>query len=197
MRWVLFAWMSAVSAVHAADLEGTQLLTRIRTQMARTLARLPDYTCRETIERSLRRPPSKRYESRDVLRVDVAYLNGRELYAWPGDRLGERPLFDLVPDGSIGTGNFGMLGRAVFADNGPIFLFQGRSAADGRNQVKYAFQVPLANSTYTVRYGALSATVPYHGWFTANADTSDVIAFEIEANEIPRDLETVQANEHT
>lgn len=197
MRWVLYAWMSAVSAVHAADLEGPQLLTRIRTQMARTLARLPDYTCRETIERSLRRRPSNRYESRDALRVDVAYWNGRELYAWPGDRLGERALFDLVPDGSIGTGNFGMLGRAVFADNGPIFLFEGRSVENARNQVKYSFQVPLANSTYTVRYGVLTATVPYHGWFTADADTYDVIAFEIEANEIPRDLETLKAIEHT
>jgi hypothetical protein len=197
MRWVLFTWISAVSAVHAADLEGPQLLTRIRSQMARTLARLPDYTCRETIERALRRPPSNRYESRDILRVDVAYLNGRELYAWPGDRLGERKLFDMVPDGSVATGNFGMLGRAVFADNGPIFQFEGRSVVNGRNLVKYSFQVPLANSTYTVRYGVLAATVAYRGWFTADADTYDVIAFRIEANEIPRDLDTLQAVEHT
>src|SRR5690348_459970 len=140
MRWVLFTWMVALSAVQAADLNDPQRLTRIRTQMARTLAHLPDYTCRETIERALRRPPSNRYENRDTLRVDVAYLNGRELYAWPGDRLGERTLFDMVPDGSIATGNFGMLGRAVFADNGPIFHFEGTSAANGKNQVKYSFQ---------------------------------------------------------
>ena len=197
MRWLLLAWICVASSGHAADLDAPQLLARIRTQMAQTLAHLPDYTCRETIERSIRTPPSKRYENRDTLRVDVAYLNGRELYAWPGDRLGERSLFDLVPGGSIGTGNFGMLGRAVFADNGPIFLFQGRSVADGRNQVKYSFQVPLASSTYTVRYGALAAAVPYHGWFTADADTKDVLTFEIEANEIPRDLETLQADEHT
>jgi hypothetical protein len=197
MRWVLFTWMVALSAVQAADLNDPQRLTRIRTQMARTLAHLPDYTCRETIERALRRPPSNRYENRDALRVDVAYLNGRELYAWPGDRLGERTLFDMVPDGSIATGNFGMLGRAVFADNGPIFHFEGTSAANGKNQVKYSFQVPLANSTYTVRYGVLAATVAYHGWFTADADTYDVIAFEIEANEIPRNLDTLQATEYT
>lgn len=197
MRWVLLAWMAAVSAVHAADLSDPQRLTRIRTQMARTLARLPDYTCRETIERSIRIPPSKRYEDRDILRVDVAYLSGHELYGWPGSRLGEQSLFDMVQDGSIGTGNYGMLGRAVFADNGPIFHFEGMGAANGKNQVKYSFQVPLANSTYTIRYGVLAASVPYHGWFIADADTYDVMAFEIEANEIPRNLETLQATEYT
>jgi hypothetical protein len=37
--------------------------------------------------------------------------------------------------------------------------------------------------------------VPYHGWFTADTESNDVAAFEVDANEIPRDLDTLQGNE--
>jgi hypothetical protein len=196
VRWVLLGWILAPLLGLAADLTPPQLLSRIRNQMAQTLARLPDYTCRETIERSVQQPHSNRLENLDILYVDVAHLNGRELYAWPGARLGEHNLLEMVPDGSIGTGNFGMLARAVFADYGPIFLFQGRSIENGRSQVRFSFQVPLANSTYAIHYGSRNAIVPYHGWFTVDPDSNDVIVFQVEANEIPRNLETLQAIEH-
>ena len=196
MRWVLLAWIAALTSAPAADREGPQLLARIRTRMTQTLARLPDYTCRETIERSVQKPGATRFENRDLLRVDVAYLNGRELYAWPGERFGEKSLLEMVPGGAIGTGNFGALGRAVFADNGPVFMYEGRSAQNGRNQVRYSFQVPLGRSNYAIHNGQRAAMVAYHGWFTADAETGDVIAFEVEANEIPRELETLQGIEH-
>jgi hypothetical protein len=197
MRRLLLVGIAAVLAAPAADLTGPQLLTQVRAKMARTLAEMPNYTCRETIQRFNKLPGSAPFELRDVIRVDVAYLSSRELYAWPGSPFGDRSLIEMVPDGAIGTGNFASLSKAVFAANGPIFVFEGFSSENRRKQARFSFRVPLEYSTYAVRYGRRAADVAYHGWFTADAGTLDVISFDVAANEIPRDLETLQAIEHT
>src|SRR5690348_2539203 len=103
MRRVLLGWMAAVLVVRAADFADAQLLNHIRARMSRTLSQLPHYACRETIQRSLRHPGSATFEPRDVIRVDVAFLSDRELYAWPGTPFGEEALFEMVPEGAIGT----------------------------------------------------------------------------------------------
>jgi len=191
------AGMVLATAAHAADLTPPEILSLIRTRMAQTLARLPDYTCGETIERSVRARGSDQFEIQDLLRVDVAFLGGRELYAWPGSpRFGDQNILDMVPDGSIGTGNYGALGIDVFVTDAAAFTFDGRSVESGRSQVRFQYRVPLERSKYAIHFGALGATVSYHGWFTADAGTHDVIAFQIEADEIPRNLDTLKAVEH-
>ncbi|HLK50126.1 MAG TPA: hypothetical protein VKT49_18405 [Bryobacteraceae bacterium] len=116
MRAVVLSCLAAVTAARATDLDTAQVLKKVRNQMAETLARLPDYTCRENHARSVQRAGSNHYENRDLLRVDVAFLNGRELYAWPGSRFGQESLLEMARGGSIGTGNFGLLGKAVYRD---------------------------------------------------------------------------------
>lgn len=59
--------------------------------MAGNLARLPNYTCRQTIDRMTRRGgPARPFQPVDSTRFEVAFLDGREYYARPGEeRLSE------------------------------------------------------------------------------------------------------------
>src|SRR5438445_498169 len=50
------------------------LLARIKVHMLDTLARQPDYTCLETVERSRRDGYTRKYRLEDTLRLEVALV---------------------------------------------------------------------------------------------------------------------------
>ena len=99
------------------------LLAKIKVKMAENLDRLPNYTCEQTIERSRRRAPARKFELLDTVRLEVALVENRELYGWPGaNRITESDLSNLV-GGTIGNGDFGLLAR-MGADQARAFDFQ-------------------------------------------------------------------------
>ena len=107
-RWscIIFAFCSLASS--AQDLTPEQLLiAKIKMKMEDTLHGLPNYTCTETIERSRRRPPAKRFELQDVIRLEVGLVRGKELYALPGSyNFEEKTIEEFVNEGAISNGNF-------------------------------------------------------------------------------------------
>src|ERR1041384_7053548 len=108
------------------------LLSRIRRGMADHLAQLPNYTCRQTVERSVRYASSRRFHQLDTLRLEVSYVAGKELFGWPGDdKFEDKPLDEMVT-GAIGTGNFATHARAVFVRKGPVFTYAGKTTEAGR-----------------------------------------------------------------
>ena len=103
------------------------LIGRTRYHMIETLRRIPNYTCLETIERSVRRSDSKRASVVDALRLEVAVVDGKELFSWPGERqFKERDLRELAPGGAIGNGNFALHAKSVFGGGYVTFTFRGR-----------------------------------------------------------------------
>ena len=62
---------------------GADTLPRIREKMAEVLLRQPNYTCTETIERT-RQMVGSRTRIEDTLRMEVALVGGKEMFAWPG-----------------------------------------------------------------------------------------------------------------
>src|SRR5260221_8054694 len=102
------------------------LLARIRTHMQGVLEKQPNYTCSETIERSRRRNVRKRFELVDALHLEVAVVEGKELFAWPGEReFKDRDLREIAPGGAIGNGSFAMHARAVFLSNSATITYKG------------------------------------------------------------------------
>ena len=169
----------------------TLMLARIKVHMAEQLRRQPNYTCVELIERSRRAAGSRRYQFLDTLRLEVALVDGKELFAWPGARhFEEKRIEDLLDSGggAIGNGNFALHARAVFQSNAPTFRFAGETFTAGRRVVRYSFRVPRLTSGYSVRMGAARDTVGYEGFFEADADSLDLIHLEIVATEIPPTL---------
>src|SRR5579863_5982640 len=97
------------------DLEfppGVLLLSRIKRHVAHELEHLPEYTCLETVDRSLSRGDSKgkpgKLQPLDTLRLEILYSGRKELYASPGAHV----FRDESPAGFVAGG---MIGDGVFA----------------------------------------------------------------------------------
>ena len=162
------------------------LLARIKEKMSINLAQLPNYTCLQTIERSERRAPSKRVRLVDTLRLEVALVNGREMFSWPGaDGFEEEELREIVPTGAIGNGAFGLHARSVFLSGFPVITYAGKEELDGRKLLRYDYKVGLMVSGYRLRIGDAVGEVPYHGSFWADPETLDLFRLDVIADDIP------------
>lgn len=78
--WILCIFCCGILGAQELS-DQTTMLGRIRQKMADNLARTPDYTCLETIERS---STYQRAHLLDRVRVEVALVSGKELSSWPG-----------------------------------------------------------------------------------------------------------------
>ncbi len=167
----------------------TMLLARIKVRAERNLNRLPNYTCLETIERSRRRVASRKFELIDLVRLEVALVDGREMFAYPGSaRFDERDITDMVSGGTIGNGNFAIHARAVFLTNSATFRHLGERIHEGRRTIRFDYRVPMIQSGFKLRVKPSEGTVGYEGAFWADADTLDLVALEVHANDIPPHL---------
>lgn len=164
----------------------TILLARIRNVVAENLARLPDFTCVETIERSQREPGSKRFRFLDNIRLEVALVGGKELYAWPGSpRFEERDLRDMVGGGAIGTGDFALHAKSIYLGGSARFTYQGTEELRGRRVHVFHYRVPMAASGYIMRIGRTEGPVGYQGHVYNDAETLEIARIEIHIDEIP------------
>jgi hypothetical protein len=199
MRRVLPGFLLVVLAAGAAtEPTPSELLTLIRNRMSGTLAALPNYTCRETIERKVRKAKTRKITTTDLLRLDVAYLDHNETFAWPWSRqFGDERIGDLVPSGVIASGNFGSQAREIFSSPAVIFNFVGESSVDQRREVEFRFRMPLESSGFVIRHGPQSGVVAYHGFFSADPNTGDLIGLEVSPDSIPSDLDVAQARQET
>jgi hypothetical protein len=166
------------------------LLAGIRAHMAATLDRQPDYTCIEEIERSHRLASRGQYHLLDMLRLEVALVGGKEMFAWPGARSFEyTDLLKMVPAGAaIGNGNFALHARNVFDSSSPTFLYSGREKIDGREAVRYDYRVLRRVSRYSLRMRETEAVVGYHGSFWVAPATLDAIRLTVIADDVPQEL---------
>ena len=162
------------------------LLARTRLAAKRTLDRLPNYTCTLTVERSQRRPAGRRFELIDTLRLEVALVNGKELYSWPGAReFGEQELLDMVGGGgAIGTGEFALHAKAVLLTNQSIITYSGLEEDGGKQRHRFNFAVPQAASSYILRVAPLEGPVGYTGSFWVDPESYELHRLEMDLNDI-------------
>ncbi len=164
-------------------------LARIKTVMTETLARQPNYTCIQQVERSRRRLPKRRFQLHDVLRLEVALVDGKEMFAWPGSRRFEQTdLTEMIADGAIGTGDFALHARAVFHSSAPVFKYAGQSEMRGRQVERFDFSVTRLNSGYHIKSPGHEAVVGYHGSLWADVASQELVRLEVNADNIPEEL---------
>ncbi len=190
--WFVAVCLTGVVSASEAD---EIRLGRIRAHMAENLHRLPNFTCIETIERSVRVAKSRRFQLLDTLRLEVAMVNGRELFAWPGSgKFDDREMSEIVGGGTSGSGTFGIHARAIFLSGGPIFEYLGEVEREEGRVYRYSYRVPLLSSGYMIRSGDTKRIAGYHGTFEADALTFDVLSLDVIADEeIPPELQILVA----
>src|SRR5580698_8518411 len=108
------------------DAASRDLLDRVRRHMLDTLAQQPNYTCLETVQRSNRAGKEKEFRLLDTVRLEVALVNGKEMFAWPGSKQFEdADMRAFVPTGMFGNGDFGLYAKAVFGGQSTEFAYKG------------------------------------------------------------------------
>ena len=170
------------------------LVDRVRQRMTENLAHLPNYTCLETIERSVRRPAKEKLVFRDRIHLEVGFIEAKEMFAWPGSSRFEPDFLQQIPQaGASGIGSFGGWMHALFGPSAPGFTYAGECTADGRHGSRYDFRVPLASSKYEIRFGGRAALSAYGGSLCVDPDALDVVLLELHAEQIPRAVAPVAA----
>ena len=127
----------------------------------------------------------------------MAFIGGRELYAWPGSsNFEERPITKLVGGkGAIGSGTFALHARHLFTRGGITFFYRGVAEWRGRQAVHFDYDVPLKSSAFVIQDGTHSAVAPYQGSFWADAATLDLLRLEISAHRIPAPVKVTAVRE--
>ena len=129
--------LAAAVPLGAQD-DSQALLDRLRTHMTDVLKQQPNFTCLETVERASRGVREDLFRVRDILRLEVALVNRKEMFAFPGSKeFEENDLRTFVPTGMFGNGFFGLYAAAAFQDKRSEFTFRGESRQGQRRQWRY------------------------------------------------------------
>jgi hypothetical protein len=185
------AILLAISCLRAQNVLSPDLevFSKIRTRMLFNLQHQPNYTCIETIERSSRTKSTNKLKIIDTLRLEVALVDGREMFAWPGSKkFEETDVTQMIKSGAIGNGNFGTHARALFASRVATFNYRGEEDFQGKKAIRFDYEVPQMLSGYSIRVSSASAIVAYHGSFYADPVTFDMERIEVRADNLPPDL---------
>ncbi|MGB9457289.1 MAG: VWA domain-containing protein [Bryobacteraceae bacterium] len=158
----------------------------MRQRMADNIKLLPDYTCLETIERSVRSAGKKNPLLRDRIHLEVAYLGGNEMFAWPGSEHFDADLFEELSRqaGAIATGGFGGWIGSLFGPSAPAFTSAGKCRVGGRSGSRFTFRVPLSSSTHTFKVGDREINSAYAGSICVDPAALDIMTLEIQDEEI-------------
>jgi hypothetical protein len=195
-----FVWLFSL-ALAAAQTKLTPdviRLARIKNVMADYLRAMPNFTCLETVERFQRPIKAKKDNLIDVLRLEVALVDGKELYAWPGSKQFEdKSMRDLITSGAFGTGSFALHAKAIFLGDGTQFTYKGEVEFEGQPAWHYEIYTPQMRSGYGIRNSAsgMEAVVPYKGSFWVSRQTLEVLRLDLLADVIPPALEISRASD--
>ncbi len=172
-------------------------LGAIKRKIREHLSLMPNYTCLETVERYHHLPDRKRESLVDVVRLEVALVEGREMFAWPG--AGKFEAFDIrevVSTGAFSNGSFALHARAIFVSEVAVFQNVAAVELDGVKAWRYDYYTPLFRSGYELRSsGRGAATVGYHGSIWARDDNNELLRVTVVADDIPETLGIVAAQD--
>ncbi len=161
-------------------------ISQIRLRVSERTARIPDYTCLETIERRWYASDDADSLVRDRMRFEVSVVEGKEQFAWPGGGpldIHERQA--ILGRGLTKTGDFAGFLSAVFAPYGASYTRADERAAGARQAIRYDYRVPQDSSRYTITQNGVKVAVGFHGSFWVNPETLDLTRVELDADNIP------------
>jgi hypothetical protein len=161
-------------------------IEKIRSQMAETLIRIPNYTCTETIERVRIGDDCPQCEVTERLRVEVLVDGKREVVTWPGgSKFEDKEIYNLVDHGTTVMGHFAGFATAIFASDAPSYRYPGPSTLAGKPVLQYDYAIAASKSTFRMTIGDLRTFVGHRGTIFVNPRTEDVTRLEVRAQSLP------------
>ena len=193
MRAALAVGLLLATTLPAADElpKEVLLLARIKLKVRQTMAQMPDYTCLETIERYVSPALNRPLKLTDTVRLEVGQVEKKEVFSWPGARrFEERDATALVGSGTVSTGEFVQLLRAVFSE-AAVITWHGEESWSGRRVLRYDYRLGLFVFRTHVGLGEKQGDVSEAGSFWADADSLELLRLDAHAGDIPPDLPLV------
>ena len=155
--------------------------------------------CRVNVERLERPSPRGKFTRRDRLKLEVAYVGGRELYGLPGaEKLEDGPIDRVTGSrGAMSTGSFAMHLRELFqTDHG--HATGARLIRDsGREQVRLDFTVPRSRSGVTIFDGRFRDFAGYTATLLLTPGTFDPEWLQVRFAEVPERIRLARSVETT
>jgi len=176
-------------AAMASSAQSPPLLDNVKARAQENLKRLPDYTCTENVERSLKARRERRPRHWDTVRLNVAYVGGKELFGFPGTGRIDQSEVDRLVGGSISNGQFAIFVRSVFVENRATFGPAAETSLDGTPAFRFHYEVPVARSGFLLRSPPFGeAIIGYSGRFWVARDSLDLMRFVVLADNLPPSL---------
>ena len=194
------------------------LFNQVRAKILNNIARVPRYTCVETIERNMHRPqlgfrPSTCASTiaaragqsspglltwHDRLRLDVAIVGYAEMFSWAGASAFETGAMDqLAATGATGSGAFSSFLASIFGADADHFQYVGERQTPFGLLSTFEYNVPVGKSHYQTRMGdGKDRIIGYHGAFyvipaTATLRRLEVVAEQFLTGEACRVVDTM------
>ena len=185
-----------------------ETILRVTERMLANAARMPSYTCVETVARDyywpaastltracpilmeLRRHPTPdmvlRLAMSDRLRLDVTLAGQREIFSWVGARsFNDSTIDHVVHEGPIGTGAFGGFLSIIFKQDVHEFHFERDVEEKGRHLLEYSFAVSKQTSSYKVKVPAAWVSAGYTGSILVDPAAAEVVRLTVQTAELP------------
>jgi hypothetical protein len=187
-RLVIGVCLAALSpiAVYAQDPltplpDWVLVLSRVKLHLKENFERIPNYVCRETVERFEKAPGRARAVKVDTLEFDVAEVEHKELLAKPGaDGFEDRELSAYMSVGMLGTGQFSALPLNLFVSGNPRITPHQEASRPA-----YDFVIPAFQHALTIMAQGARADVGEQGTFWFDPESLDLIRIEDRAVDVP------------
>ena len=165
------------------------LLAHFKQRIRETLARTPNYTCLETVQRYGFEHHGVAFKPLDSIMLEISNVGDKEMLAWPGARkFDEASVADFAAGGMLGSGIFALHARNVFLHDTSIIKWHGDEEIAGRLLARYDFRVPQAWSGYQLRQKGVTATAGTHGSFWIDPDSLDLVRMQVWTDDLPPEM---------
>jgi len=181
----LVAACAALAWAQPSPQDTEALIEKIKATVLENLRRLPNYTCTETIHRSERPKNIVKPTLNETIHLEVAYVEGKEFFGWPGAAKIDQPEIGKMVDGSMGNGYFGLFQSAIFSTRSAIFQYAGEAPLHGKEALRFGYLVPKIAATYRLTTELGEAVVGFHGSFWVDRKTLELMRITVEADDPP------------
>jgi hypothetical protein len=186
----------------AADPAIEKLFRDAQAKVLKNAHNVPRYTCVQNISRTQYPPrvPGRRptceeliaerrrlglpgnISMRDRLRLDVAVVDGKEMFSWAGaGRFETDALEKLVPGGVSGSGDFIGFMASIFGGEAVTVRYTGLAG----DQARFEYDVPQARSHYQYRSDGGQKITGYGGAFFLDPDDAELMKLVVDTAPFP------------
>lgn len=193
---------SSASSVDKVGAGGAQtpdpFIEEARKVARKYLDDLPDFICRQVIERYYNLGSFGTWNRFDTLAYELAYNGGRESYSpiKVADARATRPIEQA--GGAYSTGDFATGIAAIFdPETKTVFKFAGRESLDNRQTLVYDFRVPQESSKWEVKAeGGPAMIAGYSGAVWIDEETKQVLRMDQAADNLPKGFPVTSAESY-